>query len=142
MCCSFYWYLPTIKSISTGYPGVTTTFPHSMVLVIINSVQQCRPLQVKFWQGKVTRSIWNQFQNMKLHQYFLLTILKLQHILCTKYAFWYMIIVFESMSSPLGAPICHIFCTFFARQKWCHRKSKHAKKVCKKRGIYGHLRDY
>ena len=31
MRCSFYWYLPTIKFNPTGYPGVTTTFPHSIV---------------------------------------------------------------------------------------------------------------
>ena len=37
MWCSIYWYMPTIKSSPTGYPGVTYTFPHSIVYMLIST---------------------------------------------------------------------------------------------------------
>ena len=35
MCCSFYWYLTITKSSPAGYLGMTTTFLHSMVDIMV-----------------------------------------------------------------------------------------------------------
>ncbi len=65
MCCSFQWYLPITQSSPSGYPGMPTTFLHSMVHAVC----------------KDTRWRENQFQHVKLHHFSYITLSKLQHIL-------------------------------------------------------------
>ena len=59
MCCSFYLYLPIILSVLTGYSSIGTTFVGSEV----PDIRQ------------------NQIQQTKLHHFFYITLLNLQHIL-------------------------------------------------------------
>ncbi len=74
MCCSFYWYLPTIKSSPTGY--------HSELrLKLIYKLSDMNDVQSLSCRCKVAISSENQFQHLELHHLSCITLSKLQHML-------------------------------------------------------------